>query len=323
MKMIVTKCPLRISLVGGSTDLQEFIDEYGYGSVISYPCNLYTYITLHVNNRSEYIINYTKTESFTSFDNIENDVVRVVFKHFETELLAKPKVTISFKSDIYSSGSGLAASSSYMIALIKAVSMYVSKPMSDVDICDLAITLERKFNPLTGYQDVYGCGVSNFKRIEFFETKAPMYTFYSSDMLGSYDMWLLHTGISRESTKILKQVDIRKSETLLDEVRELDLHVERGNMSAFAMAINKGWEIKKKTSPAICTPEIQCIEAELRATLNMETDAIKLCGAGGGGYFLIFRNNTTYETGEFLALKNRHNMTKIEVDEDGVTGVVI
>lgn len=319
--MYVAKCPLRISLVGGSTDLEKFIDKYGNGAVISYPCNLYTYITIHVNNRSEYIINYTKTESFTDFDRIKNDVVRVVFKHFETELKAKPMVTVAFKSDIYSSGSGLAASSSYMIALIKAVSMYVSKTMSDIDICKLAIELEREFNPLTGYQDVYGCGVSNFKRIEFFHGKPPQYTFYDSNMLESYDMWLLHTGISRESTKILKQVDIAKSYPLLDKVHEMDRYISRGDTPAMATAINEGWEIKKQTSPAIMTPEIQCIEAELRATLNMETDAMKLCGAGGGGYFLIFRNNTVHESGAFLALKDRHNMTRIKVDEDGVTGV--
>ena len=44
--MIVSKCPLRVSLVGGSTDLQSFIDKYGYGQVISFPISLYTYISL-------------------------------------------------------------------------------------------------------------------------------------------------------------------------------------------------------------------------------------------------------------------------------------
>ena len=44
--MIISRCPLRISLVGGSTDLQEFIDHHGRGSVISLACNLYTYVTL-------------------------------------------------------------------------------------------------------------------------------------------------------------------------------------------------------------------------------------------------------------------------------------
>ena len=40
-KMIVASCPLRVSFLGGSTDLEDFIEEYGYGEVINFPINLY------------------------------------------------------------------------------------------------------------------------------------------------------------------------------------------------------------------------------------------------------------------------------------------
>ena len=45
--MIISHCPLRVSLFGGSTDNPYFVEKYGYGSVISFSCNLKTYITLH------------------------------------------------------------------------------------------------------------------------------------------------------------------------------------------------------------------------------------------------------------------------------------
>ena len=61
--MIISKCPLRISLVGGSTDLQGFIDKFGMGSAISFPPNLYTYININNNISTEkWIINYSKSE---------------------------------------------------------------------------------------------------------------------------------------------------------------------------------------------------------------------------------------------------------------------
>ena len=61
--MIISKCPLRISLIGGSTDLQGFIDKFGKGSVISFPSNLYTYITINKNiTDSNYKINYSTSE---------------------------------------------------------------------------------------------------------------------------------------------------------------------------------------------------------------------------------------------------------------------
>ena len=45
--MIVSSCPLRISLVGGSTDNPKFIEKYGKGAVISFPSTLRTYVTIH------------------------------------------------------------------------------------------------------------------------------------------------------------------------------------------------------------------------------------------------------------------------------------
>ena len=61
--MITAKCPLRISLVGGSTDLQSFLEKYNNGSVVSFASNLYTYISINENKNEKYRINYTKTEN--------------------------------------------------------------------------------------------------------------------------------------------------------------------------------------------------------------------------------------------------------------------
>ena len=44
--MLVASCPLRISLFGGSTDNPYFVEKYGYGSVISFTCDLKTYVTI-------------------------------------------------------------------------------------------------------------------------------------------------------------------------------------------------------------------------------------------------------------------------------------
>ena len=61
--MIISKCPLRVSLVGGSTDLQSFIDTYGKGSVINFPTNLSTYIFFSESNNDKYKITYSKIET--------------------------------------------------------------------------------------------------------------------------------------------------------------------------------------------------------------------------------------------------------------------
>ena len=46
-KYVISSCPLRVSLFGGSTDNPYFVEKYGKGAVISFTSNLKTYITLH------------------------------------------------------------------------------------------------------------------------------------------------------------------------------------------------------------------------------------------------------------------------------------
>ena len=58
--MIISKCPIRLSLIGGSTDLDSYLVKYHEGSVISFACDIGTYITVHKNYRNKFIINYTR-----------------------------------------------------------------------------------------------------------------------------------------------------------------------------------------------------------------------------------------------------------------------
>lgn len=166
--MIISSCPLRISLFGGSTDNPYFIEKYGFGSVISFTCNLKTYTTLYRDKVGynttfkKFSINYSKKETPESIDEIQNELVRTVFRYFDLE-----PMTVSLTSDIYSQGSGLASSSSYIINLIKCISIYKNSNLTDIEICKLAFKLEQEFNPYCGYQDAYGCGIGGFKKIIF------------------------------------------------------------------------------------------------------------------------------------------------------------
>ena len=71
--MLIASCPLRISLIGGSTDLEDFIEEYGYGQVISFPINLYTYVSINERYDDKFLIQYSKIESVDNILDIKND----------------------------------------------------------------------------------------------------------------------------------------------------------------------------------------------------------------------------------------------------------
>ncbi|HHB92366.1 MAG TPA: hypothetical protein ENK59_04035 [Thioploca sp.] len=314
--MIIAKCPLRVSLVGGSTDLQAFINKYERGSVISFPSTLYTYITIHENHTDKYIINYSKKEEVDTATEIKNDIAREALAYFNVD-----PITVTFNTDILSEGSGLASSSSYTIAMVKAVSMYKDINLSDFEICRIALDLERKFNPLTGYQDEYGSGIGGFKRIDFHKKRRPLFRYLDVAFLERYDMYLVNTGIRRSSTQVLQSVDIDKSAVLLPLVDQMEQAIEAEDYQTFEAIFNQGWQQKKTTSNLINNnPKIKQMD-DLFSN-NPMIHAVKLSGAGGGGYFLLLcdKNIDDKLHQQFDKLGK---ITKIRVSSAGVEGIYV
>lgn len=308
--MIVSSCPLRVSLVGGSTDHPHFIAKYGRGSVISFPSNLRTYITIHQDvfgSNSidhKYNIMYSKREQVDRIEDIQNELVRHCFDYLKVE-----QINCSFASDIQSAGSGLAASSSYLQALIKAIYVMREKHISEFEICKIAEQIEKKFNPLVGQQDFYG-SMGGFKKINFYKDKDPEITYLSTKIFDDMDISLLYTGVIRNSSNILETIDIFKVSSLLNDVKNLETAILNNDIDLFNSVIRQGWQHKKETSNLICSNPI-LNELDSKLTNNINVLSHKLCGAGGGGFFLIF-SKKGYKFSEFDYLK------QIQISETGL-----
>lgn len=312
--MIISNCPLRVSLFGGSTDNPYFVEKYGYGSVISFTCDLKTYITLHEDkigynhNQNKYIVNYSKREETEYIADIQNDLVRVVLNYFGCFPL-----TVSMTSDVYSQGSGLASSSSYIINLINCISLHKGLMMTEIEMCELAYELEREFNPYCGYQDPYGCGIGGFKRIEFRDNSRVNYEFLSTDLFRNYDAHLIFTGVTRNSKGVLKDVtaNIDKAYPLLNTVEEAHSALNDKDYVKFLGLLKKSWNQKKETSSIITENSmIKSIDNYLENDESVISH--KLCGAGNGGFFLAFSEKD--------ALNIPYESVKINVSTNGVVG---
>jgi len=312
--MYIASCPLRVSLFGGSTDNPYFVKKYGKGSVISFTSNLKTYITLHEDKLGynmqghKYIVNYSKREETEFIGDIKNELVRIVLNYFGCFPL-----TVSMTSDAYSQGSGLASSSSYIISLIKCISMFNELNLTDIEICELALQLEQEMNPYCGYQDPYGCGIGGFKKIDFEKGGIIKYDFLSTELFKHYDVHLIFTGVTRNSKNVLHDVtaNIDKSLPLLQTVDEAYDALRKKDFALFLQLLNYSWEQKKQTSSLITeNPKIQEIDQNL--TECKEVIAHKLCGAGNGGFFLTFSEPNT--------LCFSYKSIKIDVESNGVMG---
>lgn len=310
-KMVTASCPLRISLLGGSTDLEDHINFYGYGQVISFPANLYTYVSINKRYDGKFLIQYSKTESVKKISDIENHLVKVVLEYFEINT----PVTIALNADIPSHGSGLASSSSFMIAMIKATSSFKGLELSDYEICKIALNLERKFNPLVGRQDPLGCGLKGFKHIYFKSDKTIKITPFSNTYFDKFDLYLIPISKNgRKSTNILKSLDLEKRKLICDKVDKGVKDLKNHEFELFNSLVLDSWEKKKKTSSLITTSEIVKLENKIK-NINCPL-YYKLCGAGGGGYMLLIKNKK-YDLEKFGLLK-KNSYIKINIDNRGI-----
>lgn len=311
--MVISKCPFRVSLSGGSTDSPAFIDKYGEGKVISFTPDLYTYSTLHEdvngfnNHRKKYLISYTAFESCDNINQIKNDVVRIVLDFFNVKPLK-----VSLHADVFSFGSGLASSSSYILNLVSGINSLYGFKMTQENICQIAHKLESKINPLTGYQDPFGCGIGGFKMMHFDNNNNFQVTKLPISIFRYFDFYLIYTNIQRESTKILQSLDLSAAKPLLKEVNRMQEALLTNNYNEVFTCINRSWAIKKETSPEITGSEpLRNLDSSLNK--NKLVKAHKLCGAGGGGYFLAIT-----EKNKKIKLDNRHPYIKINTDPTGV-----
>jgi D-glycero-alpha-D-manno-heptose-7-phosphate kinase len=312
--MIIAKCPLRIGLVGGSSDLSSYIAVHGRGAAVNFSVNLYTYVTLSKDVggfnalQNRYIVGYSRREEVDEICKIKNDVVREAFSNF-----AVVPCTTMLTTDVYSSGSGLASSSSYMISLVSAIRMLQNKPASRYEVCHEAMILERKFNPLLGWQDTFGCGLPGLKRFDFCDVIPPKFRNLKTGIFDNVDIYLLPTGVNRSSTQVLKTIKVPADDSLLSLVDDLELAIRDENLLDFSKIMKEGWERKKAGSSKILeNKKVKSIDDDLSSQSNVLCH--KLCGAGNGGFFLFFKSSDK-------KMKIPKEAIKVNVDYNGAMAV--
>jgi D-glycero-alpha-D-manno-heptose-7-phosphate kinase len=196
------------------------------------------------------------------------------------------------------------------MSLINSI-LHLNNDTKSIDyICQLAKKIEKKFNPLVGEQDFYGGSIGGLKKIEFFDNKLPKIEVIDDSIFDLFDTHLYYTKISRYSTNILKTLDVSQSLPLLEEVENLYNSIINTDKNLFFETINRSWELKKRTSPHICSGELIDIDNSLKK--HKDVRAHKLCGAGGGGYFLIFTDKNVNLENDFT------NIKKIKISQEGL-----
>jgi len=289
--MIISKTPLRISFVGGGTDLESFY-KYEPGMVISATINKYIYICLHKHfDGSRFLLKYSKIEEGNKIDKIKNEMVREPMK-----LTKINGVEIVSMSDVPVSGIGLGSSSSFAVGLLNALYCYKDKHKSAEelakDACKIEIDILKK--PI-GKQDQYIAAYGGLREIIFQKDGKVKTTVITMEENKKNDfdsnLLLFYTGKTRKADTILiKQKDNTKTklESLIkmrDLAKEMKKCLINNRLDDIGYLLHQNWLEKRQLAQGITNPWIDSI---YQKAINNGALGGKICGAGGGGFFLFY-----------------------------------
>jgi D-glycero-alpha-D-manno-heptose-7-phosphate kinase len=289
--MILVQTPLRVSFVGGGTDFKEYYTRCD-GSVISAAIDKYVYVMVKKRFDDDIRVVYSNTEMVKSIDDIEHDLVREALRKTGVE----KGVEIATFADIPSEGCGLGSSSAITIGLLNALYAYAgirkTSEQLALEACNIEIDILKR--PI-GKQDQYIAAYGGIRHIVFRVDDTvevnDLVLSKSSLKLLEERLLLLYTGMTRKSSEILTEQKEKMGEhfTMLDQmnglVPQLRESMLNGVGTEFGRLLDENWRLKKQLASKISNSDIdECYERTLQAGAT----GGKICGAGGGGFLLLY-----------------------------------
>lgn len=327
MGLMTSRSPLRVSFFGGGTDYPAYFNQYK-GAVIGTAINKHVYtsaIELEKFMGYSFRLAYRITEEVQDVSEIEHPMVRAALQYFGLKSGWNFSILTSLPSR-----SGLGSSSSFAVGLLKLLGHMQGVNLTRHDLASLAIHIEHDLlNENVGVQDQMHAAYGGLNRYEFDKNDFSIHPVrlhaVVRDLLNS-SMYLVHTGVQRFASKILEEQMAKTKERTI--IRELDhlyalthqAHrlLESKDVSKtledFGAMLNEGWMTKRSMSSAISRPDIDEI---YDTAIRGGAIGGKLCGAGGGGFFLLVVPQHMKENVE-AAIAPR-TLIPIQIDDVGVT----
>lgn len=289
--MIITRTPLRISFVGGGTDLPGFYRHYS-GMVISTAINKYIYVIVKKRFDERIYVGYSKKEIVDTVDEIEHDLVREAMKL--TGVISG--VEIVTLADIPSFGSGLGSSSALTVGLLHALYAYLGKPVEPEQLAREACRIEIDIlgKPI-GKQDQYITAYGGLRQIVFYPDEYVSCKIIEPDgvtkkKLGDCLM-LFYTGIARSAEDVLREQNVETKETsailkrMKEQVLELRDVLLKSKLEQLGTILNEAWSMKKRLACGITNSRIDSL---YQRAMKVGAWGGKISGAGGGGFLLLY-----------------------------------
>lgn len=291
--MILTRTPLRISLVGGGTDMAAFY-RHSFGAVISFAIDKYIYVGVNHKFDGKVRVSYSRTENAGHAMELKHDIIRESLLAYGVH--SAEVVTVA---DIPGEGTGLGSSSALAVGMSKALHQFsegrADRPAQAYAEHGYHIEREMCQKPV-GKQDHYAAafGGMNYFQFESDESVLVEPIRLDPDRLNELSdrFALLWTGKTRSSIDILRHQELEIKSNKFESAKEMrDLAValrkelRSGDFSNVGYYLQENWKLKKGLVHWISN---SWIEEIYEKAIFSGAHGGKLCGAGGGGFLLFF-----------------------------------
>jgi D-glycero-alpha-D-manno-heptose-7-phosphate kinase len=299
---IRARAPLRVSFGGGGTDLPQYYMRYG-GAVVSAAITRYCRVSVRGRDDGATAIFSRDYGIETHFPpgTIPSGQGKLPLPEVAIEWFARcgglsGGLELTLASDV-PPGTGLGSSSAMAVALVAALAQWCGVHLDPPDIAELACRLEidRLQLPI-GKQDQHASAIGGLNTLWFRAegvTVSPLALPAGTRTALAERLLLFSTGRSRECGTILRRqqaatgVDTRVTASL-HRLKALALEMRQallaGDLDAFGGLLDFAWNLKKRLSSGISTPQIDRWYGEARAAGALGG---KITGAGGGGFLLL------------------------------------
>lgn len=305
--MLLGRSPLRISFVGGGTDLEEYHKQYD-GYSISATIDKFTFVAAKLRDDKTY--QGLSPDYHTYFSSKKLHGIRPKVGH-EIALTSLQEMNFSRGIDMFFSadvapGSGLGASSSLASNIVNIILKLQKKKWSKHkiamkvfrighDVLKWGIGKQDEFAAVFGGFNLYKFSKNNVTVTPIKLNKSTLREFQNNSML-------FFLGERKASSEILK-TQIKNIESLnnttisaLHKVSNLTLEMrdalKNNDLSSFESILHQGWIEKKQFAKGVSNKKIDSI---CRIIESNGAKSMKVTGSGGGGHLFVYTDSKNHK----------------------------
>ena len=258
--MVISRTPLRLSFVGGGTDLADFYGEHG-GAVVSTTLDKWIHVVVAPRFEGDVRVSYSRTEIVANARAVEHELVREAMR-----MTGVPR--------------------GVDIALYAFQGVYKAPLQLAEEAARIEIEILGK--PI-GRQDQYAAAVGGFNFIEFLPRGGgirlePVVSRHETFKRLQRSLLMLYTGYQRSADGALdkqrRATRDGRAVAALKRMRDLAADVD-----AVGRLLHENWELKRGLADGISSPEI---DRWYKRALAAGAVGGKILGAGAGGFLLLF-----------------------------------